>query len=112
MTTFHGSCLCGQLRFEYDSPSLWCGHCHCSLCQRAHGAPLVTWVGVAADSQRGFCTACGSTVFFRSRRWPGEIHIVRSNINGAIDAAPEGHVHWESRASWFDFEDSLPRSGS
>ena len=129
METFRGGCLCGQLQFEYDSPGLWCAHCHCSLCQRAHGAPLVTWVGVAeerfrmiggetlrwyrssADSERGFCQTCGSTLFFRSGRWPGELHIVRSNIEGNIDTAPVAHVHCESRAGWFEFEDSLPRSG-
>jgi hypothetical protein len=130
MATFRGSCLCAQLQFEYDSPGLWCAHCHCSLCQRAHGAPLVTWVGVAeerfrlgmdstlrwyrssGDSTRGFCTACGSTLFFRSERWPGEIHIVRSNIEGAIDTPPAGHVHCESGVSWFAFEDTLPRRSS
>ncbi len=42
MTTHKGSCLCGELRFEYDEPSLWCAHCHCTLSQRAHGAPVVT----------------------------------------------------------------------
>lgn len=129
MNRLHGACLCGELRFEYEPPSLWCAHCHCSLCQRAHGAPVVTWVGVAvprfsltadstlrwyassADSERGFCTACGSTLFFRSARWPGEIHIVRTNIEGNVDRVPEMHVHCESRAGWFPFQDALPRRG-
>lgn len=98
------------------------------MCQRAHGAPLVTWVGVpegafkldAADTlrwhhsseaaQRGFCSACGSSLLFRSSRWPGEMHIVRSNIDGDIDRAPQGHVYWDSHAPWFAFDDALPRS--
>ena len=128
MTSHTGTCLCGQVRFEYETPSLWCAHCHCSLCQRAHGAALVTWVGVAQqrfrltadsglrwyrsspDSERGFCGFCGSTLFFRSERWPGEIDIVRSNIDGDIDMNPSGHVHCESQSAWFNFEDALPRS--
>jgi hypothetical protein len=127
VTTFHGACLCGEVRFEYPAPSLWCAHCHCSMCQRAHGAPVVTWVGVAeqrfrlksdtalrwyhssADSERGFCAHCGSTLFFRSQRWPGEIHIVRTNIDGEIDVTPSLHVHCESQAPWFSPGDSLPR---
>ncbi|MCB1708725.1 MAG: GFA family protein [Halioglobus sp.] len=127
MDNFHGACLCGEVRFEYQPPGLWCAHCHCSLCQRAHGAPLVTWVGVAeeqfrftsdsalrwyrssADSERGFCSHCGTTLFFRSQRWAGQMHIVRTNIHGDIDTGPSAHVHCESQASWFPFTDALPR---
>lgn len=127
MSTYCGSCLCGAVKFEYTAPSLWCAHCHCTLCQRAHGAPLVTWVGVkaadvnlshegtlcwyrsSADSERGFCSTCGSTLFFKSERWPGELHVVRTNIHGDIDIAPSGHAYWASHAAWFDFEDDLPR---
>ncbi|MDH4040100.1 MAG: GFA family protein [Gammaproteobacteria bacterium] len=130
MTRFQGACLCGEVQFEYQSPSLWCAHCHCSLCQRAHGAPVVTWVGAAQqrfslvadstlrwyhsspDSERGFCSACGSTLFFRSERWPGEIHLARTNIDGDIDLAPSVHVHCESQAHWFEFDDSLPHQSS
>ena len=127
MTTFNGACLCGEVAFEYQSPSLWCAHCHCTLCQRAQGAPVVTWVGVpqaqfrlaaekslrwyrsSTDSERGFCISCGSTLFFRSQRWPGEVHIVRTNICGDIDLEPSAHVHCESQAHWFPLSDSLPR---
>ena len=124
---YRGSCLCGAVQFEYDGPSLWCAHCHCTMCQRAHGAPVVTWVGVtedkarvssgqdlswyhsSADSERGFCSTCGSSLFFRSGRWPGQLHIVRANIQGDIDTAPSSHAYWDSHAPWFEFEDALPR---
>lgn len=87
MTTASGRCLCGDLRFTATLPSKWMAHCHCTLCQRAHGAGVVTWVGFGHDrvalddpqgrlrwyestpgAERGFCTRCGSTLFFRSRR--------------------------------------------
>ena len=79
-----GACLCGGLRFEVTLPTRWALHCHCALCRRAHGAPLVTWVGVESShftlradatlrwfastpgAERGFCGHCGSTLFFRS----------------------------------------------
>jgi hypothetical protein len=87
------------------------------MCQRAHGAAFVTWVGVkrervtlegdalrwyqsSADSRRGFCERCGSSLFFDSERWPDELHIVRANFGGDIDRAVEGDAYTESRARW------------
>ena len=52
MPDTQGQCLCGDLRFEADFPSQWVAHCHCTLCQRAHGAGVVTWVGFEAGQVR------------------------------------------------------------
>lgn len=132
MTTTPGSCLCGDLRFEAQLPSKWMAHCHCTLCQRAHGAPVVTWVGFEAGrvriddpqsrlcwyastpgAERGFCARCGTTLFFRSQRWAGELHIVRSNFDGALDREPQVHVYYDSHAPWLQIgEDGLRRKGS
>ena len=130
MTTdiYAGSCLCGKVCFQVTAPSLWSSHCHCTLCQRAHGAAFVTWVGAASErfaltageddlrwyestpgAQRGFCRQCGSTLFFQSERWPGEMHIVRSNFDGEIDIEPQVHASWETHAGWLDNSDSIPR---
>lgn len=121
-----GSCLCGAVGFRVKPPTLWCAHCHCTMCQRAHGAAFVTWVGTAADSvtiddtrlrwhrssaqaERGFCIVCGSTLFFRSERWPGELHIVRANFHGEIDREPEAHAFYATHVPWFPLHDSLPK---
>ncbi len=123
-----GGCLCGRVRFRVQGPTLWCAHCHCSQCRRAHGAPFVTWVGVpeeavrieagdgdlawhasSAEARRGFCRTCGSSLFFRSSRWPGELHIARGNFDGELDREPAAHVFWDSHVSWFEPGDVLPR---
>jgi len=124
---FEGACLCGKLSFRIAPPTKWCAHCHCSMCQRAHGAALVTWVGIeesrfellhantltwyasSAGAQRGFCSRCGTSLLFRSSRWPGEMHVVRASIAAEIDRLPEAHVFTSTRASWFPFEDHLAR---
>ncbi len=125
--TFKGQCLCGAVKFSITAPTLWCAHCHCSLCRRAHGAGFVTWVGSAEerfalddsegqlcwygsseDSRRGFCSRCGSTLFFQSERWPGEMHVARSNIQGEIDRDPQAHVYCQSQAEWITIGDELP----
>ena len=129
MTTATGSCLCGDLRFTATLPSKWMAHCHCTLCQRAHGAGVVTWVGFEANqvgiddpqarlqwyestpgAERGFCRRCGSTLFFRSARWPGELHIVRSNFDTPRDREPQLHVFYDTHAPWLPTaDDGLPR---
>ena len=124
---FRGSCFCGRVRFEITPPTLWCAHCHCTMCQRTHGAAVVTWVGVAEeqlrivageesltwyasseDARRGFCHVCSSSLFFRSRRWPGEVHVARACIEGDIDREPDGSANFDSHPAWFPFEE--PRS--
>ena len=123
-----GSCLCGAVSFEATLPSLWCAHCHCTQCQRYHGAAVVTWVGFRAEdvsftvgenriswfhsspqAQRGFCATCGTSFLFRSERWPDELHISLANLHGPIDRQPEGHVHYDTHVSWLELADDLPR---
>lgn len=130
MIPAHGGCLCGDVRFTATWPSLWVAHCHCSMCRRAHGAAFVTWFGMAEDcaridddagslrwypsspgAERGFCARCGSSLFFRSARWPGELHIALANLEGEPDQAPMAHVFWDTHVDWaaVDPGDGLPR---
>lgn len=123
-----GSCLCGAVVFVATLPSRWVAHCHCTRCQRAHGAAFVTWAGfvesdvVIADEQaqlrwhpgieggrRAFCGCCGSPMFFQSPRWPGEIHVARALFVDPLDREAQLHVHYQSHVPWVACADSLPR---
>ena len=48
MTT--GSCLCGAVKFEAESPYKWLSYCHCGMCRKHHGT--FHGVFVAADKER------------------------------------------------------------
>lgn len=130
MTTAAGTCFCKELRFSVELPSKWVAHCHCTMCRRAHGAAFVTWVGVdegrvriddphgrlrwytsSPGAERGFCSHCGSTLFFRSRRWAGELHIVLANFDDPVDRAPQSHAFWDAHVDWVKLADGdgLPR---
>jgi hypothetical protein len=130
MADASGSCLCGAVGFALTFPSKWVAHCHCSLCRRAHGAAFVTWIGMRArdvaiadpqsrlrwyaatpGAERGFCTRCGSTLFFRSQRWPGELHVTQANLHGAADRAPQAHAYWDTHVAWVSLDpgDGLKR---
>ncbi|MCW8925504.1 MAG: GFA family protein [Xanthomonadales bacterium] len=121
-----GSCLCGAVRFEADLPSKWCAHCHCSLCRKAHGAGYVTWVGFeqhqvsidndagqlewyesSARAQRGFCRQCGSTMFFKSERWAGELHIAVGCLDGELDRRPDTNAFFDAHVDWMPIDQSL-----
>ena len=125
-----GRCLCGDIQFSAQLPSLWVAHCHCTMCQRSSGAAFVTWVGLddarcsikdpchrltwyrsSELGERGFCSRCGSTLFFRSPRWSGELHVALANFLGPVDRAPQAHVFWDTHVDWVkpDANDGLPR---
>ncbi len=79
----HGSCLCGAVRFTAETVSTKVGACHCSMCRKWGGGPLLAvncGTGVRFESeeavsvydssawaQRGFCKRCGSHLFYRLR---------------------------------------------
>lgn len=92
--------MCGAVRFAFTGKPRFVSECVCESCRSAHGATVVPWVGVkdkqfsltsedtlkwyasSAESERGFCSACGTRLFFRSKKWPGETHMVLTAIEG------------------------------
>ena len=125
-----GSCLCGAVSFEFELPTLFAGHCHCTMCQRAHGAGFVTWVGVREDgfrittgeaqvvhyrssghTTRSFCGLCGSSMFCNGDHHENVIDITVANLHGELDRAPKAHVHYDCRASWLTLNDDLKKLG-
>jgi hypothetical protein len=125
-----GACLCGAVRFQVTLPTMFCGHCHCTVCQRAHGAGYVTWFGAGyshfelldetqqlkryASSEHGtrsFCGTCGSSLFCESTEHPEHIDIVLANMQDPIDRKPNSHAYFDCRADWIIAEDSLVRLG-
>lgn len=130
MESANGRCLCGNVQFSATLPSKWVAHCHCTMCRRSSGAAFVTWVGLdeakcriddphgrlcwyrsSDQGKRGFCGQCGSTLFFRSARWAGELHVTLANFLDPVDRAPQAHVFWDTHVDWvhLDEGDGLPR---
>ena len=121
-----GSCLCSAVKFSANLPSKWCPHCHCSMCRKAHGAGYVTWVGFEQEqvsftkdtdqlawhdsspgAQRGFCRQCGSSMFFRSERWTGELHIALGCIDDEMDRKPQANVFFDRHVDWMPIDETL-----
>ena len=129
-TFVSGACLCGDVQFTVELPSLFCGHCHCTMCQRNHGAAFVTWFGLPkarltldagsealvryASSEHGsrtFCGRCGSSLFCENAKHDDRVDIPLANMKAPIDREPQMHAYWSDRASWQPVEDDLPHLG-
>jgi hypothetical protein len=125
-----GGCLCGAVRFRVELPTLFCGHCHCSMCRRSHGAGFVTWFAVPRASfrvetgeaeltrfrssehgTRSFCRRCGSSLFCESTHYPDVVDITLASMQGPIDRPPASHIYFDDRADWIIVNDGLPRLG-
>ena len=126
VTDHDGGCLCGALRFRVTAAPLDSGYCHCRMCQRNSGAPVVAWVtfptpsfvwtkGVpgsfasSAHAQRQYCSQCGSYLVFLSAKSPAEISVNTASCDDPGAFPPRRHIYWESRIPWFRTDDSLPR---
>ena len=125
-----GDCLCGTVAFEFDLPTLFAGHCHCTMCQRAHGAGIVTWVGVREDgfrvtsgqeevvdyrssehTTRSFCGRCGSSMFCNNVHHENIIDITVANLHGDLDRPVKSHFYYDCRAGWLTVNDDLKKLG-
>ena len=123
--TLRGHCLCGACRFELYGDHNWVGHCHCESCRRATSSGFTTWIGqengkwaftgeepVAYSSRpsnaRGFCGTCGSPMYFRSDRYPNEMHFYAALLIDPNGVVPERHYHGDEKLAWVHLSDGLP----
>src|ERR1700756_808639 len=58
-----GGCLCGAIRYRITAAPVEALYCHCRMCQRAHGAPVIAWVTVPLAA---FDVSAGNPVAYRS----------------------------------------------
>ena len=89
-----GKCLCGAVSITAKQASNSVGACHCGMCRRWGGGPLMaidcgTDVSIVGEenvsvfntsewAERGFCSKCGSHLFYRLKQ-TGQ-HIMAAGI--------------------------------
>lgn len=122
-----GQCLCGAVHFEVDVPERTYSVCHCGLCRRWSGGPLMsvhcpepqtewlndeglTWYQGTPWAQRGFCSRCGSSLFWRLAQAPDGMLIV--SVDALDDPAGfqlDRHIYSDAKPDRYDFADKRPR---
>lgn len=80
----NGSCLCGGVKFSFKKFDSSIANCHCSMCRKFSGAAYGTFGTVNSENlnwesgfelikifnssqnaHRGFCSNCGSSIYYR-----------------------------------------------
>jgi len=124
-----GSCLCGDVAFEYESEPLFMMNCHCSRCRLGRSAAHATNLFVAAEQFRwvsgedgvtvydlpgaarfgiDFCANCGSCVP-RVSKGTGRMVIPAGTLDADPGVRPAGHIFVASKAPWFAISDGGPQ---
>jgi hypothetical protein len=121
-----GSCLCGAVTFEFDGDLRAPDACHCSQCRKqsghyfassdvpraaltVRGADQITWFASSERVRRGFCSTCGSTLFWDP--------IQRDSIAiamGAFDTPTQTHLKMHifvaDKGDYYEIADGLPQN--
>jgi hypothetical protein len=121
-----GSCLCGAVNIEVRGELPTPDACHCSQCRKQsghfwastdvpraflaiHGADHLTWFRSSEKVRRGFCSVCGSALFWDP--------IGRDTIGIAMGAfeKPTGtklgvHINVADKGDYYDIADGLPQN--
>ena len=120
-----GGCLCGTVRYEAKGVAFNSTICHCSMCRRAGGAPMVAWFSVKRDdwriiageparyassdhATRSFCPRCGTPLAFQSSDHPDEIDITTCSLDDPAAMPPADHTRVSARLPWVRLADGLP----
>ena len=121
-----GGCLCGAIRFASEADPVATGYCHCRLCQRSTGAPVLAWGSFPVASfayvagapavyrssdhgQREFCARCGTQIAYRESVDAKSVDVNLASLDRPERVAPRCHLWTRSRIPWFETADALPR---
>lgn len=120
-----GSCLCGAVGFEVSGAIAPPDACHCSQCRRQSGhywastdvkrsavaiagEERVTWYRSSERVRRGFCSTCGSVLFWQPIG-QDRIAIAMGAFEGPTGTRLEKHIFVGDKGDYYDIADGLPQ---
>jgi hypothetical protein len=120
-----GSCLCGRVSFTVSGDLGATDACHCVQCRKQSGHYFasanvprtalvvtgeenVTWYQSSARVRRGFCSTCGSFLFWDplARDWTG---IALGAFDTPTGTHLEKHIFVAEKGDYYDIIDGLPQ---
>ncbi|MES2823807.1 MAG: GFA family protein [Pseudomonadota bacterium] len=122
-----GSCLCGKIQFEIQALLPDLANCHCSMCQKFHGAAYATYGTVtpenfkwlageamiktyvsSATAERGFCSHCGSSIYYKLRKEGSGYEIALGVLDDEPNYPVNANIYWSAKPNWSKGMENLP----
>ncbi len=121
-----GGCLCGAVRFSVRGKLRDVILCHCKLCRRqtthigAFTACAVDeleiastrklrWYRSSPTARRGFCAACGATLFWEPTPVT-HISIAAGSLDEPTGLHIGGHICTAHKGDYYEITDGLPQA--
>lgn len=125
MSHHTGQCLCGNVAYEFEADVENVTACHCSQCRRTSGHywaafhvphtafrltkdATLTWFASSDWAKRGFCNACGSSLFYQLRD-EDSINVAAGTLDEPTGLHLRRHIFTGSKGDYYDIADGLPQ---
>ncbi len=123
-TIHHGRCECGQVAFTVTNARPTVTMCHCSQCRRMSGHHWaathalwsdlsftndagLTWYTSSDWAKRGFCSACGSSLFYRLNDEDG-VGIAAGCLDGPTGFIAGKHIFTADKGDYYTIANDAP----
>ncbi|WP_348761842.1 GFA family protein [uncultured Salinisphaera sp.] len=124
MTGFNGRCACGAIVFTITGPVGDVVACHCRTCRRASGfvwaavecadrdlsisGDTLAWWASSEQASRGFCAACGSSLFFKLHE-TGRTSVAPGVIDTPLTRTVARHIFCAEAGDYYRLADDVPQ---
>ena len=120
-----GSCECQGVVFELIGELRAVVFCHCSQCRKTSGhywaatqvskgnlnlikATSLSWYKSSDKARRGFCSVCGSSMFYE-RKGIDKISVSAGSLEIPTSLDRMRHIYVASKGDYYDISDDLPQ---
>lgn len=123
---FTGRCECGSVAFTISTDTLRApSACHCSQCRRTSGhfwsgttvtnadfnltaKDTLVWFRSSDHAERGFCNACGSSLFYRPVD-SDHVSVAMGSLDQPTGTHLRRHIFVADKGDYYDIGDDLPK---
>jgi len=120
-----GSCDCQGVVFELIGELRDVVFCHCSQCRKTSGhywaatqvpkvnlnlinATSLSWYDSSDKARRGFCSVCGSSMFYE-RKGIDKISVSAGSLEIPTSLDRMRHIYVASKGDYYGISDDLPQ---
>lgn len=121
----NGACLCGAVRFTTFGALRGVVYCHCTQCRKQSGhvyaatsvdasqleikgSDNITWYAASDFARRGFCSRCGSLLFWKANSEP-DISIMAGAFDVKAELVGACHIFVGQKGGYYRIDDGLPQ---